>query len=152
MYGQPSTPDFRWLASLPFRDSLELGADETAPGMARDRLKRLLGKWSLPEFEDAVTLIASELVTNSQVETGKVAWAGRRPPVRVSLRGGPSAVALLIWDAITAAPVPRDAGDDDESGRGLGIVESLSKEWGYYFPAEFGGKVTWSIIDAPWPA
>ena len=66
------------------------------------------------------------------------------------LRGGSSVVALLAWDACAAAPVPRDAGSDEETGRGLAIINQLSAQWGYYHPAEIGGKVTWAVIDRPW--
>jgi hypothetical protein len=65
------------------------------------------------------------------------------------LCGGPSVVALLAWDATASAPVPRDAGPDDENGRGLAIVAGLSASWGFYYPASLGGKVTWAIIDSP---
>jgi hypothetical protein len=65
------------------------------------------------------------------------------------LFGGPAVVALFIWDATEKPPLPRDAADDDESGRGLTIVGKLSAEWGFYYPAGPGGKVTWAIIDTP---
>ena len=63
------------------------------------------------------------------------------------MRGGPSVVALLVWDATVAAPVPRAAGDDDESGRGLVIVAGFSAQWGFHHLAQLGGKVTWAVID-----
>jgi len=69
----------------------------------------------------------------------------------VSLRGGPAAAALMIGDAITRAPVPRAARDDDESGRGLAIVEYFSARWGYYYTPESGGKVTWATIASVLP-
>ena len=43
----------------------------------------------------------------------------------------------------------RDAGADEENGRGLAIVDELSAGSGYYYPARFGGKITWSVIDTP---
>ena len=109
----------------------------------------MLREWSLSQLGDVASLVASELITNSVAETGKVAWSERRPPVRVWLRGGPSILAILVWDAIVGPPVPRAAKDDDESGRGLAIIGDLSAGWGFYYPAEFGGKVTWAVIDTP---
>lgn len=143
-----AAPDMRWLAALPHRDWLELGADDTAPRAARRRLAKLLPDWSLPQFETVAWLVASELVTNAVVATRGVQWAGERPPVQLWLHGGPSVLAVLTWDATITAPVLRDAGADDESGRGLAIVGSLSAGSGYY-PARFGGKVTWAVIDTP---
>ena len=147
MHAQPCAPDPGFLEGLPYRDFLELGAYETAPGLARGRLVNVLRDWSLREFEDVACLVLSELVTNAVATTGRVAWRAERPPVRLWVRGGPSVVALLVWDATVAAPVPRAAGDDDESGRGLAIVATVSADWGFYHPAQSGGKVTWAVID-----
>jgi hypothetical protein len=149
MHARPASPDFRWLESLPYHDSLELGAYDTAPRIARGRLAVLLREWSLAEFTDVAALVISELVTNSITETAKVSWPGSRPPVRLWLRGGPSVVTALTWDAVRRPPVPRVAGMDDESGRGLAIVSQLSAEWGFYYPSGFAGKVTWATITTP---
>jgi hypothetical protein len=108
-----------------------------------------LTEWSLEEFKDAAELVVSELVTNSCAEIGKLAWPGARPRVRLSLHGGPSCIVLQVWDPILAIPVQRQAADDEESGRGLFLVGYYSASWGFYYTAEFGGKTTWAIIDAP---
>ncbi len=139
----------RLLDSLPHRDYLETGADDTAPRAARRRIARRLPEWSLPQFETVAALIASELLTNSVVATAGVRWTAQVPPVRLWLRGGPGIVALLAWDATVTAPVPRAAGDEEESGRGLAIVAALSADRGFYYPARCPGKVTWAVIDTP---
>ena len=146
MHAQPSAPDPGLLECLPHRDFLELGAYETAPGLARGRLASLLREWSLREFEDVACLVLSELVTNSVAATAGLAWEGGLPPVRLWVRGGPSVVVLLVWDATAGVPVPRATGDDEEAGRGLVIVAELSAGWGFY-PAQSGGKVTWAVIN-----
>jgi hypothetical protein len=146
---QPLSPDMEWLASLPHRDSVELDAVETAPRDARRWLAKVLPDWSLPQFETVAALIATELVTNAMVATREVRWTTARPPIRLWLCGGPAVLALLAWDASVLAPVLRGAGEGDESGRGLAIVAALSAEWGFYYPAEFRGKVTWAVIDCP---
>jgi hypothetical protein len=148
IYARPSSPDQEWLAGLPRRSRLDLGAYETAPRTARGHIARVLDEWSLPEFSDVTTLIASELITNCVLETAKYAWAVV-PPVRLWLRGGPPGIAILVWDAVVAAPVPRTAGEDDESGRGLAIVADLSAACGFYHAAEPAGKVTWAAITTP---
>jgi hypothetical protein len=152
IYARPCSPDQEWLAGLPRRSSLELGAYETAPRTARGHITRVLEEWSLPEFGDVTTLIASEIMTNSVLEPAKYSWEVL-PPVRLWLRGGPSGVAILVWDAVAAAPVPRTAGEDDESGRGLAIVAEFSAACGFY-PAAMpngdpAGKVTWATITTP---
>jgi hypothetical protein len=148
IYAQPSSPDPQLLARLRRRSRLELGAYETAPRTARGHIARVLEEWSLAEFGDVTALIASELITNSFQETERYSWAVR-PPVRLWLRAGRPGVAVLVWDAIAAPPLPRAAGADDESGRGLAIVADLSAACGYYPAADPPGKVTWAIITAP---
>ena len=148
IYAQPSSPDQEFLARLPRRSRLELGAYETAPRTARGHIARVLEEWSLPEFCDVTALVATELITNSVLEIAKYSWAVL-PPVRLWLRGGPPGVAILVWDAVVAAPVPRTAGSGDENGRGLAIVADLSAACGYYHAAEPAGKVTWATITTP---
>jgi hypothetical protein len=37
---------------------------------------------------------------------------------------------------------------DDENGRGLLLVETLSTQWDWYFPPQHnGGKVVWALIE-----
>jgi hypothetical protein len=152
MHAQPSAPDAGFLDGLPYRDFLELGAYATAPAMARHRLVNVLREWSLREwslreFEDVASLVLSELVTNGVAATAGALWESGQPPVRLWVRGGPSVVALLVWDATVSVPVPRAAAASDETGRGLVIVAELSARWGFYHPAHLGGKVTWAVID-----
>ena len=152
IYSRPSSPDPAFLAGLALRSQLELGAYDFAPRTARGHIARVLEEWSLAGFYDVTALVASELITNSIKEIGKYQWPVL-PPVRLWLRGGPAGVAVLAWDPITDAPVPRDAGADDENGRGLGIVADLSAACGYYHATlpggEPSGKVTWAILTSP---
>jgi hypothetical protein len=41
-------------------------------------------------------------------------------------------------------PVRQDADPDSASGRGLLLIETLSKDWGAYRKAN--GKVVWALI------
>lgn len=147
-YARPSSPDPGFLASLPRRSRLELGAYETSPRTARGHIARVLEEWSLAEFCEVTSLIATELITNSVLQIAKYSWE-ILPPVRLWLRGGPPGVALLVWDPILAAPVPRVAGENDERGRGLAIVAELSTACGFYHAADPAGKVTWAAITTP---
>ena len=139
------------MAGAPFRDSLELGAYDTAPGAARGHARNVLAEWGLGHLRDVAELIISELVTNSAQATEAVSWPLGRPPVRLWMRGDPDRVCVLAWDAVAVLPVPRTAGEDEESGRGLAIVDALSAEWGCYEASQpLGGKVTWALCGAPW--
>ncbi len=130
----PSHPSLRyhnWLHGFPLRSFLELGAYHPAAASARGHARNVLVEWGLGDFTDAVTLVISELIANSVNATGRVTWEGGVPPVRLWLLGGagPSGtgeVMVAVWDAVREVPEPAEAGEDDESGRGLGIVDTLS--------------------------
>jgi anti-sigma regulatory factor (Ser/Thr protein kinase) len=139
------------MAGAPFRDSLELGAYDTAPGTARGHARNVLAEWGLGQLRDVAELVISELVTNCLHATQGVEWPAGQPPVRLWLRGDPSRVCVLAWDAVAVMPVPRTAGEDEESGRGLAIVDALCAGWGCYEASlPLGGKVTWALIGAAW--
>ena len=145
------SPDPRRMTGAPFRDSLELGAYDSAPGTARGHARNVLAEWGLGQLRDVAELVISELVTNSAQATEAVGWPAGRPPIRLWLRGDPHRVCVLAWDAVAVLPVPRTVGEDEESGRGLAIVDALCAEWGCYEASEpLGGKVTWALTGAPW--
>jgi hypothetical protein len=60
---------------------------------------------------------------------------------------------ISVWDASPEPPTRIDAADDAENGRGLLLVEALSKQWDW-FPAEPGsppanghhGKIVWAVV------
>lgn len=156
----PSSPYGEWLKRYPLRSFLELGAYPDAPGSARGHARNVLAEWGLAQFCDAVTLVVSELVTNAVVATRKATWEAGLPPIRLWLLASPGTsgtgeVMVLVWDAVAGElvpAVPHLADQQDESGRGLSIVDWLSgQQWDSYLPpAPYGGKVTRALIDHPW--
>ncbi|HEV3382209.1 MAG TPA: ATP-binding protein, partial [Trebonia sp.] len=83
--------------------------------------------------------VISELVTNA-VEATQAARLNT--PVRLTLIGGLRTLLVAVWDASPEPPVPAAAADDDESGRGLLIVQALSARWDWkQAPPGRGGKV-----------
>ncbi len=141
---------FGWLADWYRRDFLELGAVDNSPRTARGVIRERLPLWGLGHLIEVAELVATEMITNSVHTTRKYADDHRlphTPSVRVWLLGGDASVAVLVWDGVRQAPVPRVAGPGDESGRGLSIVEALSSQWDFYFPdLPFTGKVTRAFI------
>jgi anti-sigma regulatory factor (Ser/Thr protein kinase) len=153
----PSSPQGGWLAGFPQRSFLELGAYRNAAGSARGHARNVLAEWGLADFTDAVTLVVSELITNSVTAAEKAKWDAGVPPVRLWMLAGPGAdgggeVLVAVWDAVAGQPARREAGAEDVSGRGLAIVDWLSgRQWDYYLPgAPHGGKVTRALIDRRW--
>ena len=143
--------DNGWIMTWNRVSFLELGSYATAPRSARWHTSNVLRDWGLEKHEEVTQLIVSELVTNSVLAAGAHRWV-EVPPVRLWLLGDSSRVLSLVWDALPGTPLPRRAGDDDESGRGLFLVQQLSAAWGSYrppsgyAPEHDGGKVTWAII------
>ncbi|QNP73109.1 ATP-binding protein [Streptomyces roseirectus] len=110
-------------------------------GRARDDLRRQLTRWRAGgELVDDAELLLSELVTNA-------VKAKARPDkeVRVEVTLTETELRLEVADACEELPVVRHAGEWDEDGRGLILVEALASEWGVG-PREGVGKVVWAVL------
>jgi len=133
---------------------LELVALPSAPFRARRHTRETLHAWQVSaEAVDTVELLVSELVTNA-VCAGQVALeqepevgAGHTERISLTLRLLPGVMVIEVTDNNPAPPVLRTAGADAESGRGLMLVDALSKEWGHFFPPS-GGKVVFAVAEA----
>jgi hypothetical protein len=147
----PQWPGSTWTLGWNHRSYLELSPDDRAPGYARDHVASRLKEWGLPDHMDLSLLFVSELVTNSAAAVRGCPWEAEPPPVRVWVLGGTGRVKVLVWDGLTVVPAPREAGPEDENGRGLFLVRELSRDCGWYQPPESyapdyrGGKVTWAV-------
>jgi hypothetical protein len=64
------------------------------------------------------------------------------------LRHFSDGLLIEVSDSSPEPPVLADAGHDAENGRGLMLVDALSREWGY-FPAPDGGKVVYCLVRLP---
>jgi anti-sigma regulatory factor (Ser/Thr protein kinase) len=86
---------------------------------------------------DAAVLLVDELVSNALLHT---TGALR---LRVTVLG--EVVRVDVYDRAEEAPVMKEVEPEDESGRGLLIVDSLASAWGVdEMP---GGKRVWFRID-----
>jgi anti-sigma regulatory factor (Ser/Thr protein kinase) len=142
---EPADPPQPVLAGWPLRAVLDLGALPTAPGCARAWTAAILREWRLSGLADTAELIVSELVTNSVHACRRLALSA----IRLILVSDQRRLAILVRDAASVTPAPRHPGADDESGRGLLLVESMSDQFGWYPCGDGGsGKVVWSAISA----
>lgn len=112
----------------------------------RAGLRELLRRWGEPGRRDLAELLASELVTNALVHTGRgahiTATLGDGPGVPV---GGRLRVEVL--DFVPRHPTLRThAVEEGTSGRGLLLVHSLADAWGVR--AHGVGKAVWFELDA----
>ncbi|MEU2059935.1 ATP-binding protein [Streptomyces sp. NPDC013455] len=131
--------------------SVKLHATPKAAHFARSLVSHALRAWGLDYVADEARSIVSELVTNA-VEVGP---GPERDPsglalVAVQVRVQGDTLVIEVWDRHPNLPAPRTAGDDDENGRGLHLVEAFSDRWGVS-AAESGGKIVWADIDVEKP-
>jgi anti-sigma regulatory factor (Ser/Thr protein kinase) len=143
----PATePETGWLV----QSILAVGALQTATPRARLHARSVLSEWRLYDLTDTVELVVSELVTNAVTAStdakGRPRYADGRglPIIHVRLASDGATVLVEVWDENTRAPVLLSSGADDESGRGLMLVDALSERWGWE-PAG-RGKVVWALI------
>jgi anti-sigma regulatory factor (Ser/Thr protein kinase) len=105
----------------------------TAPREAREACREILAEWGLEGQIDLVMLLVSELVTNS------VRYTAGGIAVRISADSG--RLRMEIHDDEPRLPVPRQADSNQDSGRGLLLVEELSSNWGAERVQD--GKIVW---------
>jgi anti-anti-sigma factor len=133
------------------RDELRLPPSPAAPATARRFVRETCQTWRLllDDLDDAAArvaaeelveraeLLASELVTNALVH------ARTDVRLRLSLRG--QRLHMGVHDGGSRLLRLVGGGPEAEAGRGLLLVERLSRAWGVYRPPE-GGKVVWCVL------
>jgi serine phosphatase RsbU (regulator of sigma subunit)/anti-sigma regulatory factor (Ser/Thr protein kinase) len=117
------------------RLSLADGAD--AVPQARRFTVSVLSDLGRLELVAEAELVVSELVTNALLH-GK-------PPVVVRVTAHGSGVRIEVADGSRSTPVRADPGSDAMTGRGIGLVESVSARWGVA-PSP-GGKSVWCELE-----
>jgi anti-sigma regulatory factor (Ser/Thr protein kinase) len=125
------------------RAVLDLGAVPTAPGCARAWTRQVLWEWRLAGVSDTAELIVSEITTNAMLTSRQEG----RPFIRLILTLDQGELTILVRDFCPGTPQPGNAGADDENGRGLFLVQSLSDRFGWSSADDDSpGKVVWAVI------
>jgi anti-sigma regulatory factor (Ser/Thr protein kinase) len=135
---QPPATQPHW----PLSDCLELGAYPEAVPSTRLHTRAILAEWGLAELADSAESVVAELVTNAVEATRR---EHLEEPVRLSLLVGLRTVLIVVWDPSGSPPVPGSPSGEDETGRGLIIVDTLSARWDWK-PAPGGGKVVRALL------
>jgi anti-sigma regulatory factor (Ser/Thr protein kinase) len=110
------------------------GSVATSRAFVREHLIR----HDLPLLADDVTLVVSELATNAILHAAS--------PFTVTIAAYPDTVVLTVKDGSSVSPIRVDAQPDDLAGRGIAIVELVSRDWGVALDAS--GKGVWAAFDA----
>ena len=88
---------------------------------ARRITRTALAAWDAHDLVDSAETVVSELVTNALLYG--------RGPVDLTLALTGRHLRIAVTDEGTSLPVPRDAAEDAQSGRGLTIVGMLVESW-----------------------
>jgi anti-anti-sigma factor len=134
--------------SAPFveRIDLELARVPTSPGRARAELREALGGRLGDTDSATLTLLTSELVTNSVIHPGP----GAGDPIGLRITTFDDRVRVEVsdsgpgFDTATLPPRPRETG-----GHGLVVVDGLSSRWGTRRLGRDGGErfCVWFELD-----
>ncbi|MFI0718134.1 ATP-binding protein [Streptomyces sp. NPDC021224] len=155
----------------PLHSRLDLASSPSAVRQGRAHVKAVLTKWGLPDDDSAnAVLVASELLTNAIMHTAQPDAQGPEeelpdeefsnglPDDEPADEAPPGKVCnLLLWytergltvgvyDSDPRPPVPVDASEDAEGGRGLLLISTLAAKWGYTPPSPTSGKLVWARL------
>jgi anti-sigma regulatory factor (Ser/Thr protein kinase) len=124
-----------------------LGPELRSVGIGRSFTRMMLRQWGLAGLCDQAELVVSELVTNA-IQHGLL--SARRTieeyPVSLRLLAQAPFVTFMVTDPGSKLPIHEPGEELAESGRGLRVVESCSRRWGWQ-PLEAGGKVVWAQLE-----
>ena len=114
---------------------LDLPTDEQAPSRARRLLREAICPVHAASVLDSAQLLVSELVTNG-IRYGA-------PPLSVLVDcDGSAGLRVTVSDGGSrGVPRARQAHAQEESGRGLALIDYISDAWGIEPPEE--GKAVW---------
>jgi hypothetical protein len=113
----------------------------------------MLEMWRMSGLADALELVVSELVANGVNASADGDGApryveGRMPLIRLCLLTDGVRLVAEVWDEALGAPVCLRAGRDDESGRGLGLVDMITgSQWGWRPARSRPGKCVWAVFE-----
>lgn len=133
------TEAVRALRGVPVRQvaTLALPTAVGSPAAARAFTADTLAAWQVADLADDACLVVSELVENAILHGHSTAR------LRLELRRGLLTVA--VRDGSSEAPTRLEPGSALTGGRGMILVDSISKVWGST-PTWNGGKVVWAVL------
>lgn len=106
----------------------------------------------MAQLSETAELVVSELVTNAVRATSDGDSIPARPAlpvVHLRLLSDHVRLVIEVWDTSPQQPVAKSPGDDDESGRGLMLVEAFCDHWGTQTTPTWPGKVVWAELQQP---
>lgn len=133
-------------------EGVQLPSTPRGARLARRLAVRRMGEWGYPPASDTsctVALLVAELASNA-VRHGRV--PGRDFRLRITVEVSTRTIRIEVSDAREdRLPVrPQAPSAEDETGRGLLLVELLAARWGVV-PRSPVGKTVWAecAVEAP---
>ncbi len=126
-------------------DDIEATASERFPAdlrsarSARQFVIGVLDDWRCSDLVDSAALLVSELVTNAVVHA--------HSEVELSVHRRPHRIRVEVIDEAREQVRRRDAKEDEQSGRGMALIEALAVAWG--IDSVLAGKSVWFEMDRP---
>lgn len=125
---------------------LRLTGGPSACGRAREFTERVLDDWDLDQVRDDALTVVSELVANAVLHGLRAdAAEGTESEVLLRLKRRAAHLMCAVTDWSEALPSPARGAFLEEGGRGLIIVEALSRHWGWTRCAPTG-KTVWAML------
>jgi hypothetical protein len=123
---------------------------------ARAFTLRTLERWGVVARGADAAAVVTELLTNALRHAIPAltddSLAAPTWPIRLGLADPGPYVICAVADPSTDMPIPRHSGWQDEAGRGLLVVASLSDCWGYCAGPAGQGKVVWAAFATASPS
>jgi anti-sigma regulatory factor (Ser/Thr protein kinase) len=126
----------------PLVASRDLPREVESSGVARNVTKTTLIEWSLGEFCEDAAVVVSELVTNA-IRYGLSRHT--HDVMRLVLVRYERRLVCMVTDPADDAPRKLEPDFVAETGRGLHIIEAVSRAWGWT-PLLGGGKAVWAMF------
>ncbi len=115
-----------------------LPPDALSPSRARRFVTSSLRRWQRDDWDFVAGLLVTELVTNAVLHA--------RTEITVALELRDEVLRIRVADGSPRRPQLRGPSTDATTGRGLGLVEQLSRSWGVDSLAD--GKSVWVELGA----
>ncbi|MGH3695491.1 MAG: ATP-binding protein [Pseudonocardiaceae bacterium] len=119
------------------RLQVQLRCDLASSRLARQLIRRICEEWGVPGISSDAAVVASELIDNM------VHHARSEGQLRVDLNR--NTLTVSVADTDPRSPQLRVPGLRAAGGRGLVLVDKLSRTWGTASRPS-GGKVVWAVL------
>jgi anti-sigma regulatory factor (Ser/Thr protein kinase) len=123
----------------------DLPPEPAAAGQARRLTRQALTRWGMDALTDEAQAIASELAANAAAAA--IPARPALPAIIFAVHQRPGELRIIVWDNGPGQPQPAHPGTNDEHGRGLAIIDALTRRnWGWWPTPKSGGKVVWAAL------